>query len=395
MGGATRCPGSPAAPTTPTTGAAAPTATRTSAGPRGSGRPGSAPSWGSGPPRRSARPRCPPGAGACPASRSRGCVRRTSVTSPGPGSGRPTISNRPSSIFLPSRKGFRFGRHRPTSIRDTAASPGGRSCCSGPALAGRPRPGRRRRLRRRPDPVQRRPALSAVRGPVTGPAGEAGCGSGGAVDGGARVPSRSATLPLRGAEPGTGSVVEVVEVVGAVVGLEARLITPDLTPTPGTEPARPGWPRPRPCSRGSSAGPPPSTATPSRRPSSTTPCRPTATRPRRAPPWSGPTTCTTCAPGAGTTSAPTSSSTATAACSRAATAASPGPCSAPTRAGQHRHHRRRAAGDVHDGPPDLLHARRPGAAAAWKLDLTHVDPRGLTVLTSAGGRSTRPPSAAG
>jgi hypothetical protein len=78
-------------------------------------------------------------------------------------------------------------------------------------------------------------------------------------------------------------------------GLEAHLITPDLTPTPGAGPARPGVAtaatiQPRIVSRAAWGAderirrPRPTTATPSRPPSSTTPCRATATRPRRAPP---------------------------------------------------------------------------------------------------------------
>ena len=87
--------------------------TRTSAGPRPSRRPASAHAWGSAPRPRSARPRCPPGAGACPASPSRvKDGRRTSATVTGAWFRTAYTSNRPSSIFLPSRKGFSFGRHR-------------------------------------------------------------------------------------------------------------------------------------------------------------------------------------------------------------------------------------------------------------------------------------------
>ena len=158
--------------------------------------------------------------------------------------------------------------------------------------------------------------------------------------------------------------------LGPAGGLEAHLTTPDMASTPGTEPARAGVAtaatvQPRIVS-GSGWG--------------------ADERIRRAEPDYSDTVKAafvhhtvqsngyspsesaalvradylyTCAPGAGTTSATTSWSTATAACSRAVTAGSPGPCSAPTPAVQHQHHRGRPARDLHHQPADLAHAGRP------------------------------------
>jgi hypothetical protein len=78
----------------------------------------------------------------------------------------------------------------------------------GDGPAGKPRPGTLETVKVALTPV-RGPAgvcggvgRGAGRGFGRGPA----AGSAGAVDSGARVPSGSATLPLRGPEPGTGSV---------------------------------------------------------------------------------------------------------------------------------------------------------------------------------------------
>ena len=109
----------------------------------------------------------------------------------------------------------------------------------------------------------------------------------GTADGQVRVDPPAAKAGAKAAQAATAAV--------AANGLEAHMITPDLTATPGTEGPRAGVAPPPPPGQGSSAGPPgartspsaaptPTTATPSRPPSSTTPCRATATRPRRAPP---------------------------------------------------------------------------------------------------------------
>jgi hypothetical protein len=88
-----------------------------------------------------------------------------------------------------------------------------------PALTGPPHPGRRGHLGARPDPLQRRPAQPRHPhriGPgtikdvavtlVPTAAASPGAGSAGAVDNAASSSAGSATLPLRGAEPGAGLV---------------------------------------------------------------------------------------------------------------------------------------------------------------------------------------------